>query len=94
MLAASIAHFLPHLAKEKALCWWSARAMQYATGLARTPNAVKLPRSCAHLRGECEMRLLVGFLLLLALAAYIQSERYGCSLRSMAMVDWLECVSR
>jgi hypothetical protein len=40
------------------------------------------------------MRLLLGFLLLLAFAAYIQSERHGCGFAIRAILDWLECVTR
>jgi hypothetical protein len=39
------------------------------------------------------MRLLVGFLLLLAVLGYIQSERNDCSF-AMDAADWAECLTR
>ena len=37
---------------------------------------------------------LIGFLFVLAVAAYIQNVRNDCSMSNMIGVDWLECLFR
>ena len=39
------------------------------------------------------MRLLIGFLLLLAVLVYFQSEQHDC-VRGMSSEQWLECITR
>jgi hypothetical protein len=40
------------------------------------------------------MRLLNGFLVLLAVLVYIQSVRSDCSMSNMTGVQWLECLAK
>jgi hypothetical protein len=40
------------------------------------------------------MRLLIGFLIGLALLAYVESVRSGCSMSTMSGANWLESLAR
>ena len=40
------------------------------------------------------MRLLIGFLLVLATLVCFQSELHDCSIRGMSAENWLLCVAR
>ena len=40
------------------------------------------------------MRLLIGFLVLLAVLIYFQSEQHDCEIRGMTSEQWLECLTR
>ena len=40
------------------------------------------------------MRLLIGFLFLLAILLYIQSMRSDCSMTNMIGVEWVKCLIR